>query len=86
MPLAAVERQIASAVDVIVHLGRIRDGSRKVMRIVEVTGYEEGKVQMRSLYRFREKGEIHGKILGVLEKEEELADRTKLLAAGCREI
>ncbi len=86
IPLAAVERQIASAVDLIVHLGRLRDGSRKVLRIVEVTGYEEGRVRMSDLYRFVEKGEVHGQIRGVFEKENDLQSRGKLLAAGCQTI
>ena len=86
IPLAAVERQIASAVDLIVHLGRLRDGSRKVLRIVEVTGYEEGRVRMSDLYRFVEKGEVHGQIRGVFEKENDLQSRGKLLAAGCQTV
>ena len=44
LPLEAVRRQIASAVDVIIHLGRLRDGSRKVLEIAEVTGMREGLV------------------------------------------
>ena len=86
IPLAAVERQIASAVDLIVHLGRLRDGSRKVLRIVEVTGYGEGRVRMSDLYRFVEKGEAHGQIRGVFEKENDLQSRGKLLAAGCQTV
>ena len=86
IPLAAVERQIASAVDLIVHLGRLRDGSRKVLRIVEVTGYGEGRVRMSDLYRFVEKGEVHGQIRGVFEKENDLQSRGKLLAAGCQTV
>ena len=86
IPLAAVERQIASAVDLVVHLGRLRDGSRKVLRIVEVTGYGEGRVRMSDLYRFVEKGEVHGQIRGVFEKENDLQSRGKLLAAGCQTV
>ncbi|MBQ4361322.1 MAG: CpaF family protein [Lachnospiraceae bacterium] len=86
IPLAAVERQIASAVDLVVHLGRLRDGSRKVLRIVEVTGYGEGRVRMSDLYRFVEKGEAHGQIRGVFEKENDLQSRGKLLAAGCQTV
>ena len=40
MPLQAVQRQIASAIDIIVHIGRMRDGSRKILQVVEVLGYE----------------------------------------------
>lgn len=53
-PLEAVRRQIASAVDVIIHLGRLRDGSRKVLEIAEVTGMREGLVELHTIYEFEE--------------------------------
>jgi len=53
LPLAAIRRQIASAVDIIVHLGRMRDKSRKVMEISEITGYEEGEVAMKPIYELK---------------------------------
>ena len=52
LPLAAVRRQIASAVDIIVHLGRLRDKSRKVLEIVEITGYEDGEITMEPIFKF----------------------------------
>ncbi len=52
LPLQAIRRQIASAVDIIVHLGRLRDKSRKVLEIVEITGYEGGEITYQSLYGF----------------------------------
>jgi pilus assembly protein CpaF len=52
LPLQAVRRQIASAVDVIVHLGRLRDKSRKVLEIVEITGFRDGEITFEPLYRF----------------------------------
>lgn len=52
LPLEAVRRQIASAVDVIIHLGRLRDGSRKVLEIAEVTGMREGLVELHTIYEF----------------------------------
>ncbi len=63
LPLQAIRRQIASAVDIIVHLGRLRDGSRKVMEIAEVTGFEDGEIILESLYlldgdRIRRTGEL----------------------------
>ena len=82
MPLAAIQRQIASAIDIIIHLGRLRDKSRKVLEIAEVVGYEEGKVQTQTLYEFREEGTGNGEIQGKLMKVEELVHREKLLAAG----
>ena len=54
LPLEAIRMQIASAVDYIVHLSRLRDFSRKVMEICEVTGYENGQVQLNSIYKFEE--------------------------------
>lgn len=82
IPMEAVKRQIASGLDIIIHLGRMRDKSRKVLEIMEITGYEDGEIQMHTLYEFREKGSNHGKVRGSLVKKEELQKREKLLAAG----
>lgn len=54
IPLMAVKKQIASAVDIIVQLARVRDKTRKVMEIAEVTGYENGEITLSVLYRFEE--------------------------------
>lgn len=54
LPLPAVRSQIASAIDILVHLGRLRDGSRKVLEIVEVGTYADGEIQLNPLYRFEE--------------------------------
>ena len=85
LPLPAIQRQIASGIDVIVHLGRLRDKSRKVLVITEVLGYESGEILLRTLFQFEESGERHGKIQGKWKKVEELFHREKLLAAGCFE-
>lgn len=83
IPLAAIRQQIASGIDIIIHLGRLRDKSRKVLEIVEVLGYEEGEIRLSPLYRFEEEGETEaGKILGVLRKKGELSYVEKLRAAG----
>ncbi len=83
IPLAAIRQQIASGIDIIVHLGRLRDKSRKVLEIVEVTGYEDGEIQCSLLYRFEEEGEsADGKLRGVLRKKGELCYVEKLQAAG----
>lgn len=82
LPLTAIQRQIASALDIIIHLGRLRDKSRRVMEIAEVLGYEDGRIQMQTLYEFKEEGIEGDKIKGELVKVEELACRDKLLAAG----
>ena len=83
IPLEAIRQQIASGIDIIIHLGRLRDRTRKVLEIVEVSGYEEGEIRLRPLYRFEEEKETDGgKILGVLRKKGELAYVEKLQSAG----
>ena len=54
VPLAAVRRQIASAIDIMVHLGRFRDRSRRVTEICEVAGCDFGEIELRTLFRFEE--------------------------------
>ncbi|WP_346664152.1 CpaF family protein [uncultured Merdimonas sp.] len=82
LPLAAIQRQIASGVDIIIHLGRLRDKSRKVLEVAEVLGYEKGEIRLETLYRFEEEGTKDGRIQGGWKKCHELACRDKLLAAG----
>lgn len=82
IPLSAVQRQIASAIDIIVHLGRLRDGSRKVLQIVEVLGYENSEIKLQTLYEFQEKEEVEGRIQGEWVKVNEIQKKEKLLAAG----
>lgn len=82
LPLVAIQRQVASAIDIIIHLGRLRDKTRKVLEIVEVLGYEEGRIKMQTLFEFKEEGMKSEKVQGKLMKVEELAHRDKLLAAG----
>ncbi len=54
LPLEAVRQQIASAVDIIIHLSRLRDKSRKTMEITEVVGFENGRIAMNPLFVFKE--------------------------------
>lgn len=82
MPLSAIQRQIASGIDMIVHLGRLRDKSRKVLQIVEVLGYEDGEIQLQTLYEFQEREVIDGRIQGEWVKIHEVQKKEKLLAAG----
>lgn len=82
LPLTAIQRQVASALDIIIHLGRLRDKTRKVLQITEILGYEEGKIQMQTLYEFQEEGMKNEKVQGVLVKAADLVHRDKLLAAG----
>ena len=86
MPLSAVQRQIASAIDIIVHIGRLRDKSRKVLQIVEVLGYEQGEIRLQTLYEFQEREVVDGRIQGEWVKVNEIQKKEKLLAAGYSEI
>ena len=86
LPLQAIQRQIASALDIIIHLGRLRDKSRKVLKIEEVTGYEDGRILTETLYEFREEGMKDEKIEGRLMKAGEIKNREKLMAAGYQKI
>lgn len=85
LPLQAIQRQIASALDVIIHLGRLRDKSRRVLQIEEILGYEEGRIQTKTLYEFREEGMEDEKVKGSIVKVSEIENRGKLMAAGYKE-
>ena len=78
LPLAAIRRQISSGVDIIVHLGRLRDKSRRVLEIVEILGYEEGEIVTKPIYKFTETGEENGRVLGELSHVGELTHTDKL--------
>lgn len=83
LPLSAIRSQIASAVDILIHLGRLRDRSRRVLEIAEVNGIENGEIVLHTLFRFREtEGGKKGRVHGCLEKVGELLDRQKLEMAG----
>lgn len=83
LPLEAVRRQIASGIDILVHLGRMRDKSRKVLQIVEVSGCINGEIILNTLFEYEEMGENEeGKIMGRLCKKAELSCKEKLMAAG----
>ncbi|MGN1165778.1 MAG: ATPase, T2SS/T4P/T4SS family, partial [Lachnospiraceae bacterium] len=82
IPLFAIRRQIASGIDLIVHLGRLRDKSRKVISVMEVLEYRDGEVVLNPIYVYRETGEKNGKIQGIWEKTHEIRNTGKLLAAG----
>lgn len=86
LPLAAVRRQIASAIEIIVHLGRLRDKSRKVLEIIEILDMEDGTIQTQPLYQFVEEGEDEeGRVLGSLQPTScVLQQKEKLLRAGIK--
>ncbi|MBR6358746.1 MAG: Flp pilus assembly complex ATPase component TadA, partial [Lachnospiraceae bacterium] len=90
IPLAAVRKQVASAIDIMVHLGRLRDGSRKVLEISEVVGMNEGDIELNPLYVFKEDEDIveNGDgiaVVGELKRTANpLVKRGKLKRAGIR--
>jgi len=86
IPLAAVRMQIAHAVDIVIHLGRLRDKSRKVLNVSEVLGVENGQVVLNTLYEFVETGERDGKIQGNLRKVNQLLNVDKLIRWNMREL
>lgn len=79
LPVAAIRQQIASAVDIIVHLGRLKDKSRKVLEIVEVCNYEKEKIRLNQLF-------VYDYETGKLERKGNLENVAKLQAAGIQPI
>ncbi|MBP8714715.1 MAG: CpaF family protein [Lachnospiraceae bacterium] len=83
IPLQAVRAQIASGIDVIVHLGRLRDKSRRVLEITEIAGFFDGEIQLNPLYVFKEEGiDESGHIIGELVRSGEMIHHEKLETAG----
>lgn len=83
IPLMAIRQQIVSGVDVIVHLGRLRDRTRRVLEITEVVGCENGEIKLNPLFLFEEAGEdSRGNIVGRLQKKGKLLYENKLKTAG----
>lgn len=85
IPLDAVRHQIASAVDIIIHLSRLRDRSRRVVEICELLSYTDGKFEMNSLFQFEETGEKDGVIQGGLVRtKNKFVNASKLGFAGIK--
>ena len=82
IPLSAIRQQIASGIDIIVQLGRLRDKSRKLIEIAEVVDFLDDEIRLNPLYRFKELEEINGRINGQWEKVGDLENKEKLLASG----
>lgn len=83
IPIAAIRAQISSGVDIIVHLGRLRDKSRRVLEIMEVTGIEQGEIKLNPLFQFVETGQKEdARVKGELKKTGEVIHIGKLQAAG----
>lgn len=82
LPLPAIRAQIASGIDILVHLGRLRDKSRKLLDVCELDGLENGEVKLHPLFHFEETGEENGKIVGHWVRAGRLIHTEKLFAAG----
>ncbi|MBQ7145918.1 MAG: CpaF family protein [Lachnospiraceae bacterium] len=84
LPLEAIRQQIASALDIIIHLSRLRDRSRKTMEITEVVGYENGKIVLNPLYVFEEdEKSTVTHVSGTLKRtKNQLVNSSKLKLAG----
>jgi pilus assembly protein CpaF len=87
LPLPAIRQQIASGLDVIVHLGRLRDKTRKVLEITEVVKYDGEQICLNSLFAYEEQGEDKdGRVMGHLQRKGVLLNEHKLSAAGLSQI
>ena len=87
LPLPAIRSQIASGIDILIHLGRMRDKSRKVLSITEIAGYEENNIILNDIYRFEEEkaeeNTIHeNTVHRAMEKVGDLIHTEKMIRAG----
>ena len=87
LPLPAIRSQIASGIDILIHLGRMRDKSRKVLSITEIAGYEENNIILNDIYRFEEEKEeentVHeNTVHRAMEKVGDLIHTEKMIRAG----
>ena len=83
MPVAAIRHQLTSAIDIIIHLGRLRDKTRRVLQIAEVVGVSRGEVKFNKLFEFAENAESNGRVLGELKATgNKLVNTQKMYFAG----
>lgn len=82
LPLTAIRSQIASGIDVLVHLGRMRDGSRKILTVTELAEYKDGEIRLNDIYRFEESGKGRHYVEGSLRHVGTLEHTEKLKRAG----
>lgn len=85
LPISVVRQQISSAIDIFVHLSRLRDRSRRVTEISEVIGMKDGEVLLNPLFRFQERDEREGRIIGGLVQVGKLKQVEKIQMAGLGE-
>lgn len=88
IPIEAIRQQIASALDIIIQLSRLRDKSRRTVEITEVVGYENGAIKLNPLYQFIERGEDqNGRVIGGLERTKSaMVHKEKFHMAGLSDI
>jgi len=88
LPLEAIRQQIASAVDIIIHLSRLRDHSRKTMEITEILDYKNGEIELNPLYVFEEdENTTLERVSGGLNRtKNKLVNDWKLQLAGIKEV
>lgn len=88
IPLDAIRQQIASAIDIIIHLARLRDRSRRTMEITEVVGYRDGNILLNPLYVFEEEGEDEEKrVIGKLKRtDNQMVKKFKFKMAGISDV
>lgn len=88
LPLEAIRQQIASAVDIIIHLSRLRDKTRRTMEISEILGYENGEIQVNPIYRFQEdeKSTLEKVSGSLVRTENPFIKYDKLRLAGINEV
>lgn len=67
LPLRAIREQVASAIHLIVHVDRLRDGTRKVVQVTEVQGMEGETILMQELFIFQQTGVVNGRVMGVIK-------------------
>ena len=83
MPVAAIRQQLTSAIDIIIHLGRLRDKTRRVLQIAEVVGVSRGEVKFNKLFEFAENADSNGRVLGELKATgNKLVNTQKMYFAG----
>lgn len=83
MPVAVIRQQLTSAIDIIIHLGRLRDKTRRVLQIAEVVGVSRGEVKFNKLFEFAENAESNGRVLGELKATgNKLVNTQKMYFAG----
>lgn len=84
LPIEVIRKQISSAIDIMIHLTRLRDNTRKIVSISEVLGVKDGEVQLNHLYEFVERGETEdGKVIGELQATgNEIQNQAKAQLAG----